>query len=110
MAKWTEGDKVKIVKREPTMDDRLSNSYFEHMGGLVGIVQSVYSETEVAVKIDLDSLSKVSSHVHAEATRRLRAKFIESTSEEGRSRLSAEEKNFIPNYVLLVREDDLQKA
>lgn len=110
MAKWTDGDRVQIVKRAPSMEDRLNNSYFEHMGGLTGIVQSVYSDTEVAVKIELGSLSKVSSEVHKEATRRLRAKFIESTSEEGRSRLSAEEKDFVPNYVLLVRGDDLQKA
>lgn len=110
MAKWTEGDRVQIVKREPTMEDRLNNSYFEHMGGLVGTIQSVYSEDEIAVNVELNSLSKVSAEVHTEATRRLRIKFIEGTSEEGRSRLSAEEKNFVPNYVLLVRSADLQKA
>lgn len=110
MAKWTEGDRVRVVKREPTMEDRLNSAYFSHMGGLVGTIQRIHSQTQIAVLIDPDAMSKITADVHKEFTKRLRAKFIQNTSEEGRSRLSPEERDFTPNYVLVVSGADLEKA
>ena len=101
---------MKVVTRETTMQDKMANRYFDHMAGLVGTVQNVYSDEEIAVKVDLNSLSKVSKDVHTEATKRLRSKFLESVSEEGRSKLTAEEKDFVPNYMILVRAEDLSAA
>ena len=57
MPNWKEGDRVKIVTRAVTETDRKTNVYFDHMAGLVGTVQNVYGPTEIAVKVDLDSLS-----------------------------------------------------
>lgn len=109
MAKWKEGDRVKIVTRPVTDEDRKKNRYYEHMAGLVGTVQNVYGPEEIAVKIDPTSLTEVSSGVHRESMTRLREKFAKDTSEEQKKQLSAEEMNFNTHYMLLVREDDLEK-
>jgi len=110
MANWKEGDRVRVVTREATMQDKMENRYFDHMAGLVGTIQNVYEGNDVAVRVDLDKLSKVSFDVHSEATKRLRAKFMDSVSEEAKSKLTTEEKNFVPNYMILVKADDLEKV
>lgn len=110
MAKWKEGDRVKIVVRPVTDEDRKKNRYYEHMAGLVGTVQNVYGPEELAVKIDPESLTDVSSEVHKISTTRLREKFSKDTSEEQKRQLTSEELNFNTHYMLLVREDDLEKA
>lgn len=110
MATWKEGDRVRIVTRPVTEDDRKTNRYFEHMAGLVGIVQNIYSNTEIAVKIDEDCLSKITADVQREATVRMRAKFLNNTPEEQRKQLSKEELEFNAHYVQLVQTSDLEKA
>jgi hypothetical protein len=109
-AMWKEGDRVRIVTREVTAKDRSSARYYAHMAGLPGEVQNVYGPDEVAVKIDLERLSPVAGDVHAEAVRRMRAKFLEQMSEEAKSKLSREELDFTAHYVLLVRSGDLERA
>lgn len=101
---------MKIVHRKVTDDDRKKGRYFEHMGGLVGTVENVYGKDEIAVKIDVDSLSDVTRRVHKEATRRMREKFLANISEEQKKQLTAEEMNFDANYVLLLQGSDLEKA
>lgn len=110
MAAWKEGQKVRIVKRAVTDEDRKNNAYFEHMGGLVGTIQNVYEKNEIAVKIDASSLTDVTRAVQKESTQRMRDKFVSQTSEEQKKQLTAEELNFSPNYVLLVQGSDLEKA
>lgn len=109
MANWKEGDRVQIVHRNVTDEDRKKGRYYEHMGGLVGTVQNVYSKEEIAVKIDPESLSDVTRKVHKEATKRMREKFLANISEEQKKQLSSEELNFDANYVLLLQGSDLQK-
>lgn len=110
MANWKEGDRVRVVTREVTEDDRKANCYYTHMAGLVGIVQNTYAEDEIAVKIDVPSLSKVTGTVHSESTRRMREKFLNSVSEEQKKQLTSEELSFNPHYMLLCRSADLEKA
>ena len=110
MPNWKEGDKVRVVTRPVTDEDREGNRYYEHMAGLVGLVQNTYSKDEIAVKIDLDGLSKITTEVHKESSKRMRDKFAGSVSEEQRKQLTAEELNFTPHYVLLCRSEDLEKA
>jgi len=107
--KFQPGDKVKVVSRPVTAEDRKANRYFEHMAGLVGEVQSVYSEDEVSVKIDLTLLPDPAKSVRNEANRRMKEKFLAQASEEARSQLTPEETNFVTNYVLLCRSTDLEK-
>ena len=101
---------MKIVHRKVTDEDRKKNLYYEHMAGLTGIVENVYGKDEIAVKIDQDSLSDVTRNVHKEATKRMRAKFLDPVSEEQKKQLTPEELNFSANYVLLVQGADLEKA
>lgn len=109
MSRFKEGDKVRVVTRKPTDADRKANRYFEHMAGLSGDVENVYPE-EIAVRIDLNSLSNVTRDVHTTATRRMREKFLSNVGDEQRKSLTKEELEFTPNYVLLVSEKDLEKA
>lgn len=109
MAKWNVGDRVRVVDRPCTEDDRKSNRYFPHMAGLVGTVQNVYSADEVAVQVEVESLGNVAKEVHSQSTKRMREKFLGNLSEVQRSKLTEEEKNFSAHYVLLVRASDLEK-
>jgi hypothetical protein len=110
MPTWKEGDRVRVVDRPVTEADRKSNRYFEHMAGLSGTIQNIYSADEIAIKIDLPDLSDVTKDVHKHATLRMREKFVSSVSEEQKKQLTGEELNFEPHYVLLVRGADLEKA
>jgi hypothetical protein len=104
--KIKEGDRVRVVRREVTAEDRKANRYFEHMAGLVGEVQSVYGPEEVAVRVDEDTLAHVARSVRDEVVRRMRIKI----PEEQKNSLPPERLNFSANYVLLVRADDLEKV
>lgn len=110
MPNWKEGDRVRVVTRPVTDADRDTHSYYEHMAGLVGVVQNTYTKEEIAVKVDPDSLTKITASVHKESTKRMREKFLNSVSEEQKKQLTSEELNFDAHYVLLCRSDDLEKA
>ncbi len=110
MANWKEGDHVKVVSRPVTDEDRKKNRYFEHMSGLTGTVQNVYSESEIAVRVDPASMSKVTADVHKTATARMRARFLEDASEVVKKSLTPEELEFNAHYVLLVQSSDLVNA
>ena len=109
MATWKEGDRVRIVTRPVTEDDRKLNRYFEHMAGLIGTVQNIYSTSEIAVKIDEDCMSKVTADVQKESTSRMRAKFLSNVPEEQKKQLTKEELEFNAHYVQLVQTSDLEK-
>jgi hypothetical protein len=108
--KLSEGDRVRIKTREVTEDDRKNIRYFDHMAGLTGSVQNIYSEKEIAVRIESEALSKPSRDVHKEATNRMRAKFIENVSEIQRKELTKEELDFDTHFMLLLDSADLEKA
>jgi hypothetical protein len=109
MPNWKEGDIVRVIQRPVTEEDRKTNRYFDHMAGLVGTVQNVYSNEEIAIKTDPPSLTDVTAKVHKAATQRMREKFLNNVSEEQKKLLTSEELNFNVNYVLLVRSNDLEK-
>lgn len=108
MANLKEGDRVQIVSREQTNDDIKERSYYPYMGGLRGTIYRLYSDGRAAVQVDIDSLPQTVLTRHTEAQERMKNRWIESLSEEARSRLTPEEREFHLNYVLLVRIDDLQ--
>lgn len=108
MANLKEGDRVQIVSREQTNGDIKERSYYPYMGGLIGTIYRLYNDGRAAVQVDLDSLPQTVLTRHTEAQERMKNRWIESLSEEARSRLTPEEREFHLNYVLLVRVDDLQ--
>ena len=110
MPNWKAGDRVKIVERAATKEDKSTSSYFTYLGGLTGTVQSFYNKDEVAVCIDRDSFSPMVANTHKVAVKRMRAKFLDSLSDEQRRKLSREERQFDANYVVLVHSEDLTKG
>jgi len=110
MAKWKMGDRVKIVEREVNKDDKRTASYFTHLGGLTGTVTNFYNADEVAVRIDPQAFGPTIETTHKEAVKRMRAKFLDSLSEEQKRKLTKEERQFNANYVLLLHSDDLVKG
>lgn len=109
MAKLKEGERVRVLSKDLSDEQRAMLGFFTHMEGLTGTVENWYSATEIAVKVDLESLGKIPLEVHQTATDRMRAKFLDSVGEEQKKLLSKEELDFVPNYVILVREEDLEK-
>ena len=105
-----EGDKVRIVLGDVSEADQEIHSLHSHLDGLEGVVESRYSDDEIAVKIDLETLPKVPGQVHTESTKRMRAKFLEAISEDQKKTLTKEELKFVPHYVVLVRDKDLKKV
>lgn len=110
MPTWKEGDRVRVITREVTEEDRKKQRYYSHMAGLEGAVISVYSEDEVSVKADPKSLSKITADVHKTATVRMREKLAGNLSEEQKKGLTQAELDFDANFMLLVRSVDLEKA
>ena len=80
------------------------------MGGLTGTVENYYNDQEVAVKIEIDSLSDVARKVHKDATKKMREKFEDSIGAEQRGQLTPAELKFTPHYMVLVRAVDLEQA
>jgi hypothetical protein len=110
MATWKDGDRVRVIRRAVTEEDRRKSRYFEHMAGLTGVVQQAYEEDEIAVRVDPSSMTEVTADVVKTATQRMRDKFVAGVSEEQRKQLTKEELEFDANYVLLVRSADLEAA
>lgn len=110
MPNWKEGERVRVVSRPVTDEDRKKNRYFEHMAGLTGTIQNIYNSEEIAIRVDPEAMTPVSSEVQQRAVSRMREKFASSVSEEQRKQLSPEELNFDAHFVLLVRAEDLEKA
>jgi ribosomal protein L21E len=109
VAKFKEGDRVRVQTPNFSAGDALSDVY-EHMQGLVGVVANVYNDDEIAIQVDLESLSAVQKDVHKVGTRRMHAKLDENLSQEGARLLTKEEIQFTPNYVILARAKDLVPA
>lgn len=109
-SRFKEGDKVKVVSRRVTEEDRKSGRYYDHMAGLTGVVQNVYGAEEIAVKIDKEGLGPTPKDVHKVAVERMREKFLSSIGEEQKKQLTSEELNFDAHYMVLVRGADLEKA
>lgn len=107
MPTWKEGDRVRVVTREVTEDDRKTSRYYSHMAGLVGSVESVFSDDRVSVKVDLTTAPETTRSVHKAATERIRKIDV---PQGFRRALTEAEQNFTPNFVVLVESGDLEKA
>ena len=101
---------MRVVTREVTEEDRKKNRYFEHMAGLSGTVQNVYSDAEIAVRVDPASMSKITKDVHTTATERMKDKFLDGLPQEQRRNLTELELDFKAQYVLLVQSGDLEQV
>jgi|SRR5579862_9711691 len=110
MPNWKEGERVRVVSRAVTEEDRKKNRYFEHMANMSGTIQTIYNAEEIAIRVDSAAMTDVTKKVHNMAVSRMREKFLSSVSEEQKKQLTNEELNFDAHYVLLVRAADIEKA
>lgn len=110
MADPKEGDRVRIKTREQTEEDVKSQLYYPHYGGMTGEIQKVYSKTEVAVTVELESLEREMRKRHHDVRDQMKTKWLDGLSEEGRNKLTEREKDFNLRYVVLVSMSDLEKA
>ena len=110
MARFKEGDRVRVVSRPTTPEESSETGYYDHMAGLTGRIENFYSDEEIAVGVDLECLGEVEGKLHRRAAKRMQDKFLDSISTEQRKQLTNEEIRFVPHYMLLVRGSDLEKA
>ncbi len=108
MAKFKEGDRVRVKTREPEGKEAFEGRYAPHLGGTTGTVLKVYNPEEIAVDLDIDSLPPAIRTRHAEQQSAMHEKWLNSLSDEARGRLTDEEKSFRLRYVVLLPESDLE--
>lgn len=109
MATWKEGDRVQIADREATAEDIKSGLFYNHFRGLTGIIQKLYGE-EAAIEIESQSMLDTVVTRHEDVQEQMRTKWLDSISEDAKSRLTAEEKDFRLRYTVLVAVKDLKAA
>lgn len=107
MADVHEGSRVKIADREASADDVKSGLFYNHFRNLVGSVQKLYPTGEAAIDVDLDSLTQPIALRHTDVQEHMKNKWLDSLSEEGRNRLSPQERDFHLRYTVLVAAHDL---
>jgi len=108
MAKFKEGDRVRVKARAATEQETLNGRYAPYLAGAVGTVLKVYDPQQIAVKLDIDTLPEEVRQRHAEQQQSMYQRWYDSLSEEARNRLTDEEKRFQLNYVVLLAESDLE--
>lgn len=104
---FKEGDRVQIIDREATADDAKSGLFYNHFRGLTGTVQKVYDTQEAAIVIEEESLDEPVSERHTDVQEQMKSKWLDGLSEEGRNRLTEQEKDFRLRYTILVSVKDL---
>lgn len=106
MAKFKEGDAVKITAREHTPQDIKSGLYYPHFANITGTILKLYGE-EASVTVDRDSMPADIRLRHEEGEKAMRQKWLDNLSEEARGRVGEAEKSFSLNYAVLVSLADL---
>ena len=107
---YAEGQRVEIAPRKATADDVKSGLYYEHFGGLTGTVQKLYPTGEVAIEIEQTALDETVANRHLDVQQGMKDKWLNGLSEEAKSRLTEQERDFQLRYTVLVHEKDLTPA
>lgn len=108
--RFKQGDYVRIVARECTTADLKAGVFYRYFGGLCGVIDHIYNDKEVCVKVDLDTLPEDIRRRHFEIQESIKQKWLDSLSAEARKRLTPDEKRFELSYTILVQSSDLEKA
>ena len=102
-----EGDRVRVVDRPVTAADTKNNLFYPHFVNLTGTVSKIYSTQEAAIDIELDSMPEGVSRRHMDFQENWKNRWLDGLSEEGRNRLSPQERDFKLRYTILVSVEDL---
>jgi hypothetical protein len=108
MTAYNTGDRVRVVTREQTAKDVRENTYFPHLAGLTGTVAKVYSPEEVCVTVDRESLPEKNAIRHVEIQTSMQEKWLDSISQDSRSKLTEREKEFHLHYSIIMNSADLE--
>jgi ribosomal protein L21E len=108
MARFKEGDKVRVKARHASEQEVLEGRYAPFMAGATGTVLKIYDPNQIAVNLDIASLPEEVRQRHAEQQEAMHQRWLDSLSEEARNRLTDQEKAFHLNYVVLLAESDLE--
>ena len=109
MASFKNGDRVRILDRPASANDIKSGLFFNHYRNLSGAVQKAYKSGEIAISVEPDCLPKDIWNRHTQVRDQMRRRWIEGLTDEGRRRLTPDQKTFDLRYVVLVAASDLQK-
>jgi ribosomal protein L21E len=108
MAKFNEGDRVKIIARDQTNADIKSGLYYPHFANLRGAILKVYGE-EASVLVDRETLPDEVRKRHEATETAERKRYLDRLSEDARGKLGQKEKEFNLAYAVLVSVNDLEK-
>lgn len=107
MASFKAGDRVQIVDREMTSADIKSGLYYDYFRNLTGVVDRVYEDNSVCVKVDMDSLPEDVRKRHLQVQDAVRTRWLNGLGQEQRDRLSETDRSVILGYNILVGAADL---
>lgn len=101
------GDRVRVVDRPATAQERKERKFFDHFRNLRGTVQRVYEDGEVCLEVDRGSLPEPIRRRQEAVEAGMRERWLNGLSEEARRRLTEEEKRFSLRYSIIVSASDL---
>ena len=107
---FKEGDRVQIVDRPATAEDVKTSLFFNYFRGLTGTVQKIYATDEAAIEIELDCLTEAVAVRHHDVQETMKTRWLDGLSEEGRNRLTPQERDFRLRYTILVAAKDMSPA
>jgi ribosomal protein L21E len=108
MAKFNEGDRVKIIARDQSNADIKSGLYYPHFANLRGAILKVYGE-EASVLVDRETLPDEVRKRHEATETAERKRYLDRLSEDAKGKLGQKEKEFNLSYAVLVSISDLEK-
>lgn len=99
---------MKIADREMTSADVKSGLFYDYFRNLVGVVDRVYEDDTICVKVDQDSLPEDVYKCHLEVQHAVRTRWLNGLGQEQRDRLSETDKSVVLGYNILVGAGDLE--
>jgi hypothetical protein len=101
------GDVVRVVDREATQADAKTGLFYNHFRNLSGTIERIYDDNTVCIDVELGTLPEDVAERHTEIGREMRDKWIDGLSQEGRSRLTEQDKRFQLRYKIVVAASDV---
>ncbi|MDR3708011.1 MAG: hypothetical protein P4L33_06905 [Capsulimonadaceae bacterium] len=105
--KFQDGDRVRVIDREPGAPDAKAVTYYPFYRHLTGKVIKAYNDNSVAVDIDRSALPAEIRERHERSETLMRDKWLAGLGEEEREKLSERAKRFHLRYTLLLSANDL---
>ncbi len=106
--KFKDGDRVRILEREPGNPDPKALIYYPFYANLSGKIIKAYEDGSISLDVDRGSLPEEIRLRHEASEASMREKWLGGIGEVERERLSEKHKNFSLRYTLLVSANDAE--